>query len=106
MTIDTSDRDRYSSTTDICVVGGAGHVGLGFSIVLASKGKRILVLDINTEAMDSIQQGNMPFLESDAEPMLREVLASKRLLFSSNVADIAKDTIIIITIGKTIDEFL
>ncbi|MGO9022319.1 MAG: nucleotide sugar dehydrogenase [Syntrophobacteraceae bacterium] len=104
--IDTSNRDGCSSTTDICVVGGAGHVGLGFSIVLASKGKRILVLDINTEAMDSIQQGNMPFLESDAEPMLKDALASKRLLFSSNVADIATSPTIIITIGTPIDEFL
>jgi len=106
MTIDTSNRDRYSSTTDICVVGGAGHVGLGFSIVLASKGKRILVLDINTEAMDSIQKGNMPFLEYDAEPMLKKVLASKKLLFSSNVADIANIHTIIITVGTPIDEFL
>jgi UDP-N-acetyl-D-mannosaminuronic acid dehydrogenase len=106
MTIDTSNRDRYSSATDICVLGGAGHVGLGFSIVLASKGKRILILDINTEAMDSIQKGNMPFLEYDAEPMLKEVLASKKLLFSSNVADIANIHIIIITVGTPIDEFL
>jgi len=106
MTIDTSNRDRYSSTTDICVVGGAGHVGLGFSIVLASKGKRILVLDINTEAMDSIQKGNMPFLEYDAEPMLKEVLVSKNLLFSSNIADIANVHTIIITVGTPIDEFL
>ncbi len=102
---DALDRDG-SPTADICVVGGAGHVGLGFSILLASKGKRVLVLDINTKAMDSIQNGNMPFLEHDAEPMLKEVLESKRLLFSSNVSDIATVTNIIITIGTPIDEFL
>ncbi len=81
-------------------------MGLGFSILMASKGKRVLVLDINAKAMDSIQNGSMPFLEYDAEPMLKEVLASKLLLFSSNVADIANVTNIIVTIGTPIDEFL
>ncbi len=104
--IDTSNQDRCSSTLDICVVGGAGHVGLGLSILLASKGKRILVLDINTEAMDSIQNGHMPFLEYDSESMLKEVLVSKRLHFSSNVEDISTINTIIITIGTPIDEFL
>jgi UDP-N-acetyl-D-mannosaminuronic acid dehydrogenase len=103
---DSLDRDGCSPTADICVVGGAGHVGLGFSILMASKGKRVLVLDINTKAMDSIQDGNMPFLEYDAEPMLNEVLASKLLFFSSNVSDIANITNIIVTIGTPIDEFL
>lgn len=103
---DSLDRDGCPPTADICVVGGAGHVGLGFSILMASKGKRVLVLDINAKAMDSIQNGSMPFLEYDAEPMLKEVLASKLLLFSSNVADIANVTNIIVTIGTPIDEFL
>ena len=80
-------------------------MGLGFSILLANKGKRVLVLDVNTEAMDLIQKGNLPFLEHDAAPMLKDVLASGRLLFSSDVSDIATVPIIIITIGTPIDEF-
>ena len=95
-----------SRQADICIVGGAGHVGFGLSIVLATKGKRVLVLDINTEAMNSIQNGHVPFLEYGAEPVLKEALESKRLLFSSNVADIAAVPTIIVTIGTPIDEFL
>ncbi len=47
---------------DICVVGGAGRVGLPLAIVLAGKGKRVLLYDINAAAIDKIRQGRMPFL--------------------------------------------
>jgi len=100
------ERDGCSSGADICVVGGAGHVGLGMSIVLAGKGKRVLILDINTEKMELIRKGNMPFLEYGAEPLLKEALASDRLLFSSNAADITDVPTVIVTIGTPIDSFL
>jgi len=92
--------------TDICVIGGAGHVGLGLSIVFASKGKQVLIYDINVKTMNLIQQGVMPFVEHDAEPLLQDVLAKNLLNFSSNPTDIAQASIIIVTIGTPIDEFL
>ena len=36
---------------DICVVGGAGHVGLPLSIVFATKGRRVLIYDINPKTI-------------------------------------------------------
>jgi UDP-N-acetyl-D-mannosaminuronic acid dehydrogenase len=103
---DTPPRGAFSPRADICVLGGAGHVGLGISIVLASKGKRVLILDVNTAAMESIRSGCMPFLEFDAEPVLKQALESGNLLFSSDVAEIASVPIIMVTIGTPIDEFL
>src|ERR1700686_5539190 len=46
---------------DICVVGGAGHVGLPLSIVFAAKNQRVLIYDRDQNAMDVIRGGRMPF---------------------------------------------
>jgi len=43
------------SNYDICVIGGAGHVGLPLSIAFAEKGKSVVILDINKAALDRIK---------------------------------------------------
>ena len=42
------------SEADICVVGGAGHVGLPLSLVFASKGLRVGIFDIDHHALDTL----------------------------------------------------
>ena len=90
---------------DVCVVGGAGHVGAPLSIVLAQKGCRTLIHDISRPALAALAAGSLPFLEEGGEPMLREVLAAGRLGFSPNPADIAGIPHIILTVGTPVDEF-
>jgi UDP-N-acetyl-D-mannosaminuronic acid dehydrogenase len=90
---------------DVCVVGGAGHVGAPLSIVLAQKGYRTLIHDISRPALATLSAGNLPFLEEGGEQMLREVLATGRLGFSPNPADIAGIPHIILTVGTPVDEF-
>jgi len=92
--------------TDICVVGGAGHVGLPLSIVFASKNLRVLIYDLNLEAMNTIRSGQMPFIEIGAEPLLRDAVAKGLLAFTNKAEDIANAKVIIITIGTPVDEFL
>ena len=48
---------------DVCVVGGAGHVGVPLSLVLADKGIRTLIYDINPRALDQLRDGQLPFME-------------------------------------------
>jgi len=91
---------------DICVVGGAGHVGLPLSIVFASKNKRVLIYDLNVASMETIRGGQMPFMELGAEPLLRDVLAKGLLLFTNRAEDIANAKVVVITIGTPVDEFL
>src|SRR3954464_2109248 len=97
----TSTRDH-----DICIVGGAGHVGLPLALVFAGAGQRVLVFDTNTAAMDAIKGGAMPFIEYGAEPLLASALAGGRLTFSSDAGDIARACHVIIAVGTPVDEYL
>lgn len=90
---------------DVCVVGGAGHVGAPLSMVLADQGHRTLIYDLNRTAMDTLRVGKLPFIEEAAEPVLARALASGRLAFTSDPADARDVPIIIVTIGTPIDEF-
>ena len=90
---------------DICVIGGAGHIGVPLSLVLASKGFRTLIYDVNPAALELVQSGHLPFIEDGGEEMLREVLPTKRLGFTSDPRRIRNVPNLIFTIGTPIDEF-
>ncbi len=95
---------RREQSADICVVGGAGHVGLPLSIVFASKNQRVLIYDLNQNSMDVIRSGQMPFMENGAEPLLREALSKGLLRFTSDAQDVAGVRSLVITIGTPVDE--
>ena len=91
---------------DLCIVGGAGHVGLPLAIAFAKKGLNVLAYDINESAFKAIQEGKMPFMEHGAEPLLKEVLRDKKLSFSSDPKSISHIPKVIVTIGTPVDEFM
>lgn len=91
---------------DVCVIGGCGHVGLPLSLVMAKAGMRVLVHDINAEALKTVAAGRMPFMEEGAEPLLHEALAAGRLSFSADAAAFRGVPNLIVTIGTPVDEFL
>src|SRR4051812_31899193 len=90
---------------DVCVVGGAGHVGAPLAMVLARHGLRTLIYDINQNALDKLASGQLPFMEEDGAKLLSEVLPTGRLGFTSDVKGIAGIPTIILTIGTPVDEF-
>lgn len=94
------------SEIEICVVGGAGHVGLPLALSFATKGKNVLVYDINQNVLDIVAEGVVPFHEEGGEEMLKEALASNTIFFSSDVQDIPPTGTIVVTIGTPVDEFL
>lgn len=94
-----------TDTYDVCVVGGAGHVGTPLALVLADCGFKTLIFDINTKAMDMMAAGVMPFVEEGGEELLHKVLGTDRLAFSSDPGRLAEANIIVLTIGTPIDEF-
>jgi UDP-N-acetyl-D-mannosaminuronic acid dehydrogenase len=91
---------------DICVVGGAGHVGLPLSIVFATKNQRVLIYDLNQKSMDVICSGQMPFMELGAEPLLKDALSKGFLTFTNRVEDVGSAATVVVTIGTPVDEFL
>jgi UDP-N-acetyl-D-mannosaminuronic acid dehydrogenase len=94
------------SPYQVCVLGGAGHVGLPLAITFANANLKTLVYDINQKSLETIGQGIMPFLEEGAEPLLKSVLAAKTLGLSSKISDLAGIPFIVLTIGTPVDEFL
>jgi UDP-N-acetyl-D-mannosaminuronic acid dehydrogenase len=90
---------------DICVIGGAGHVGLPLSIALADKGKRVAIYDINKKGLETIEGGKMPFLEEGAETVLRKVI-KKTLFVSDNPDTISRSEFVVVIIGTPVDEHL
>jgi UDP-N-acetyl-D-mannosaminuronic acid dehydrogenase len=74
--------------------------------MFASKGKRVLVYDVNTETLAQIGRGEMPFIEYGAEPLLADALEHGRLTLSSNAQDLAHSAHVTIAIGTPVDEYL
>lgn len=91
---------------DICVVGGAGHVGLPLALAFAGAGQRVIILDRNVDVMATIQSGRMPFIEYGAEPLLADALRHERLLFTDDPRDISRARHVIVAIGTPVDEYL
>ena len=87
---------------DICIVGGLGHIGLPLGIVFASKGKKVCLQDINKDSADMVSEGKLPFIEYEAEPLLKETLKNKNLSISLDSKSIAEAKNIIIAIGTPV----
>ena len=94
-----------SNTYDICIVGGCGRVGLPLGISFAKSGKKVVLYDINQEAVDIVSRGVMPFIEEGSEKVLKKVLGHN-LSLSSDKNVITESHFIIITIGTPVDEHL
>jgi len=59
---------------DLCVIGGAGHVGLPFALICADSGLSTVIYDVDSAKVERIRAGEMPFFEEGADEMLRRVL--------------------------------
>jgi UDP-N-acetyl-D-mannosaminuronic acid dehydrogenase len=90
---------------DLCVIGGAGHVGLPLSVAFAGAGKRVLIYDVNEVALEKISNGQMPFMEAGCEGLLRSTL-NKTLFTSADITSIGKAKFIIVIVGTPVDEHL
>lgn len=90
---------------DVCVVGGCGHVGLPLAIVMAHRELRVAIDDIDTNAVEMVRAGRMPFMEEKAEPMLAEVI-NKNLIVDNDPTLISRSRVVVVVIGTPVDEHL
>ncbi|MBI2885476.1 MAG: nucleotide sugar dehydrogenase [Candidatus Omnitrophica bacterium] len=93
------------ATLRIAVVGGAGHVGLPLSLVLATHGFPVTIIDHDRRKIEALKQKRLPFLEEGAQPLL-DALAAPALAFSSSHQDVATADVIILTVGTPLDDHL
>ena len=91
---------------DVVVLGGGGHVGLPLSLTLAEAGLRVGIYDTSQATLDRIADGEMPFLETGADELLRKVLATGRLELATDGSVIERTDALIVVVGTPVDEFL
>lgn len=58
---------------------GLGYIGLPTAAVLASRGVQVIGVDINQQAVDTINQGRIHIVEPDLEALVHEVVRTKKL---------------------------
>lgn len=91
---------------DLCVIGGAGRVGLPLSVAFANKEIKTVLFDTNKEALNVIQEGSFPFMEKDGDIRLGEALKNHTLFFCNSPEVISESKFIIAIIGTPVDQHL
>jgi UDP-N-acetyl-D-mannosaminuronic acid dehydrogenase len=91
---------------DLVVLGGGGHVGLPLALAFADSGWKVGIYDIDRAKIERIGQGEMPFREHGADELLPKVLATGRLVLSSDPTMMEHTDQILVVIGTPVDEFL
>ncbi|MSU73622.1 nucleotide sugar dehydrogenase [Candidatus Kaiserbacteria bacterium] len=91
---------------DLCIIGGAGHVGLPLGVAFANRGVSTVLLDINETLLKKINSGIFPFKEKYGDRELKKALKRGTLHTSSDHKVISKSKMVLLVIGTPIDEYL
>jgi len=78
---------------------GLGRVGLPLALSFADRGLRVLGVDKDSERLEAVRDGRMPFHETGTQELLERVHAAGTLELSDRVEDAAKADDIVITLG-------
>lgn len=87
------------------IIGGCGHVGLPLGLSFAEAGLRVVLYDINAEAVHALRAGKMPFLERGGEELLTKHIRGL-LTVTTEAACLRECDDVICIIGTPIDEHL
>ena len=91
---------------NICVIGGAGHVGTPLGLVLSSKGYNVTLIDKNKKNIQSINRGQMPFLEEGSSKLLKKMIYKKKIFATEKLSEVKMSKYIIVCIGTPINNQL
>ncbi len=91
---------------DVCVVGGAGHVGLPLALIFADSGLKTVVYDIDAAKLEQIGKGVMPFAEEGGQEILDRVLANGKLTLTSSPEPLSQCQFVVVVVGTPVDEHL
>ena len=86
-------------------VVGSGYVGLVTGTCLAEMGNNVCCVDISSELVEGLNQGNIHIYEPGLKEMLRSNLEKKTITFTTSISQAVKDKdIIFITVGTPPDK--
>jgi UDP-N-acetyl-D-mannosaminuronic acid dehydrogenase len=88
------------------ILGGCGRVGLPFGIALATEGVPVILYDVNSAAVDSVNNSVMPFDEPGAPEALKKAIGAGTLRASTDPAVIAEAAYVVVVLGTPVDEHL
>jgi UDP-N-acetyl-D-mannosaminuronic acid dehydrogenase len=89
----------------IVIIGGCGHVGLPLGIVFANSGLDVVLLDRDQVKIETVNSGQMPFMETNALEQLRRVVG-KKLIATADAACLSDADAAIAVLGTPVDEHL
>ena len=89
---------------NISIIGGCGHVGLPLALKFAEKNFTTFAIDINNNAINDLNNEQLPYKEAGGQKLLRKVLKKKKIIFTNNYEKIKKSKFIIITVGTPLNK--
>src|SRR5271155_2075657 len=89
----------------VVIIGGCGHVGLPLGIVFANCGLDVVLLDRDQAKIDTVNAGQMPFMETNALEQLGKVVG-KKLTATSDASCLGDSDAAIAVLGTPVDEHL
>ena len=87
----------------ICIIGGAGHVGLPLGLALSSKSYDVTLIDKNQKNIKKINNGIMPFVEDGCGKLLKKMIYKKKIFATNQLDKVKKCKYIIVCIGTPIN---
>ncbi len=79
---------------------GTGYVGLVSGTCLAEAGWNVVCVDKVADKIEKLEKGIIPIYEPGLEDMVKANVASKRLTFTTDIAEAVKDaTVVVIAVG-------
>src|SRR2546430_13924919 len=79
---------------------GLGYVGLCAAAVLASRGRKIIGIDIDGEKIAKLAKGETPMREPRLASMLKSAIKNRRIQFTTDIDRVVKADVPFITMGK------
>ena len=83
----------------ICIIGGAGHIGLPLALKFCEKNFFVDVIDKNKSALKKLKKSIFPFYESGGKELLKYCIKNKKINFNYSYESVSEADFIIITVG-------
>ena len=88
----------------VCIIGGAGHIGVPLGLALSSKGYNVILIDKNKENIKKINHGIMPFIEEGCAKLLKKMISKRKIFATLDLHEVKKCKYIIVCLGTPINK--